>query len=140
MAVDITVYRNALAAQITAQTTLRAQAEVKDQVSPPIALVLPGSPLITYGATMDGAATIGLAVVLLLSDAAPTEKVQRALDVYLGIGSGEGQSIAGAIMSDTSLGGTVDWCIPLAVTTYGRVEYAAQIYFGARLNCQVGAH
>ena len=137
---DLTAARIALASQITAVTGLRSQAQVKDQVSPPIALVLPGSPLITYGATFDGAVTINLAVVLLLSDAPPTEKVQRALDVYLGIGSGEGESIAGAIMSDVSLGGTVEWCVPQAVTTYGRVEYAAQIYFGARLNVSVGAH
>ena len=140
MAIDLHAIRNALAVQIAAVTGLRAQAEVKDQVAPPVALVLPGNPLITYGDTMDGAVTIGLAVLLLLSDAAPTEKVQRALDVYLGIGSGEGESIAGAIMSDMSLGGTVEWCIPRAVTSYSRVEYSAVTYFGARINCEVGAH
>lgn len=137
---DLTAIRTALAGQITAVTGLRSQAQVKDQVSPPVALVLPGSPLITFGATTDGAVTISLAVLLLLSDAAPTEKVQRALDVYLGIGSGEGESIAGAIMTDMSLGGTVEWCIPVAVTSYSRVDYASQEYFGARLNVQIGAH
>jgi len=141
---DLTAIRNALASQITARTGLRAQAQVRDQVSPPIALVLPGSPLITYGATMDGgeipeAVTINLAVVLLISDAAPTEKVQRAIDAYLGIGAGETMSIAAAIMADCNLGGIVDWCIPVAVTTYGRIEYAAEIYFGGRINVQVGA-
>jgi hypothetical protein len=141
---DLTAIRNALAAQITAQTGLRAQAQVRDQVSPPVALVLPGSPLITYGATLDGggipeAVTITLAVIVLISDAAPTEKVQRALDAYLGIGAGEVTSIAAAIMADNSLGGVVHWCIPLAISTYGRIEYSSVDYFGARLNVQVGA-
>ncbi len=138
--IDLHTCRNALAAQITAVTGLRAQAEVKDQVSPPVALVLPGNPLISYGDTTDGAATLSLVVLLLLSDAPPTEKVQRALDVYLGIGPGEGESIAGAIMSDMSLGGTVEWCVPRQVTSYSRVEYGAVTYFGARINCEVGAH
>jgi hypothetical protein len=137
---DLTAIRTALASQITSFTGLRAQAEVRDQVSPPIALVLPGSPLITYGATTDGTVTITLSVVLLISDAPPTEKVQRAIDTYLGIGAGEGASVAGAIMSDMSLGGAVEWCVPLNVSTYGRIEYAAVTYFGGRLNVSVGAH
>jgi hypothetical protein len=141
---DLTVIRNALAAQITAQTGLRAQAQVRDQVSPPVALVLPGNPLITFGATMDGggmpeAVVLNLTIALLISDAAPTEKVQRAIDAYLGIGAGETVSIAGAIMADNSLGGAVHWCIPVAVTSYGRIEFAAETYFGGRLNVSVGA-
>jgi hypothetical protein len=137
---DLTTIRTALAGQISAVTGLRSQAEVRDQVSPPVALVLPGNPLITYGATLDGAVTITLAVLLLLSDAAPSEKVQRALDVYLGIGSGEGESIAGAIMTDVSLGGVVEWCIPKMVTSYNHVEYNNIQYFGARMNVEIGAH
>jgi hypothetical protein len=136
---DLTAIRNALAAQITARTGLRTMAQVRDQVSPPVAVILPNNPLVTYGDTFEGAVTITLAVVLILSDAAPSEKVQRALDAYLGIGSGETESIAAAITYDNSLGGTVQWCVPLAVTTYGRIEYAGETYFGARLNVNVGA-
>ena len=109
---DLTTIRTALAAQITTYTGLRAEAQVKDQISPPMALVMPGPTLVSYGDTMDGAMTIGLAVLLLISDAAPTEKVQRALDAYLGIGSGETQSIAGAIMEDPSLGRAVNGASP----------------------------
>lgn len=147
---DLTSIRNALAAQLTAQTGVRAMGQVKDQVSPPVALVLPGNPLIIYGETMadarvmggpgqGGELTINLAITLLLSDAAPTEKVQRALDAYLGVGSGETQSLAGAILVDPTLGGVVEWAMPTAVTTYGRIEYAAETYFGARINVSVGA-
>jgi hypothetical protein len=140
---DLTAIRTALAAQINQYTGLRAMAQVKDQVSPPVALVLPGNPLITYGATLSGGGetetAINLAVLLLISDAAPTEMVQRALDAYLGIGAEEGQSIAQAIAMDISLSRTVEWCIPVSVTTYGRIEYAAENYFGAKLNVQVGS-
>jgi hypothetical protein len=141
---DLTQIRSALAAQIAAGTGLRAQAQVRDAVSPPVALVLPGNPLITYGATMAGggmpeAVVITLAVVLLLSDAASADRVQRGLDAYLGLGSGETQSIAGAIEEDPTLGGVVHWCVPKAVTTYGRIEYAAETYWGARVAVEVGA-
>lgn len=136
---DLTTIRNALAAQITAQAGgLRVLAQARDQISPPIAVIIPREPLATYGDTMDGTLTLNLQVVLLLSDAAPSEKTQRALDAYLGIGSGEGQSIAGAIMKDNSLGGAVHWCIPVSVSSYGRVTYADVVYFGARINVQVG--
>ena len=142
---DLNAVRNALAAQIAAQTGLRAIGQVKGQVSPPIALVLPGIPVVVYGDTMsdqystEGAVTLNLAVLLLISDAAPTEKVQRALDAYLGIGSGQAQSIPGAIMADPSLGGVVNWCVPQNVSTYGQFEYAAETYFGARINVQAGS-
>ncbi len=140
---DLTAIRTALATQIAACTGLRAMAQVKDQISPPIALVLPGNPVISYGTMMSGGGTpegvtINLAILLLISDAAPTEMVQRALDAYLGLGSGEEQSIAGAIETDPTLGGVVNWCIPVSVTTYGRIEYAAENYFGAKLNTNVG--
>ena len=136
---DLNNIRNALAAQIATQTGLRALGQVKGQISPPIALVLPGIPVAVYGDTMDGALTLNLAVLLLISDAAPTEKVQRALDAYLGIGAGETQSIPGAIMADPSLGGVVNWCMPTSVSTYGQFEYAAETYFGARVNVQAGS-
>ena len=77
--------------------------------------------------------------LLLLSDAPPTEKVQRALDAYLGVGAGESVSIAGAIDADPTLGGVVEWCVPVAVTQYSRVDYAAVNFFGATVVCQVGA-
>lgn len=119
---------------------MRAEAQVRDQISPPVALVLPGQPFVVYGQTMmDGAVAVNLTVLILVSDAAPVDKVQRALDDLLGIGPGEGHSIAGAVAADPTLGGTVEWCMPTAVTTYGRVEYGGVSFFGARLGLQVGA-
>jgi hypothetical protein len=138
---DLSSIRAALAARITAGTGLRTLPEAKDQVSPPVAVILPGQPVVTYGATLDGAFTVNLRVLLLLSDAAPVEKVQRALDAYLGIGVHDSvpASIAGAIQDDPTLGHTVHFAVPLAADSYGRVDYAGATYFGARLTIQAGA-
>lgn len=138
---DLAAIRTALAARITTGTGLRALPEARDQVSPPVAVVLPGQPVVTYGATVDGAFTVNLRVLLLLSDGAPVEKVQRALDAYLGIGVDDSvpASIAGAIQEDPTLGGAVHFAVPLAADSYGRVDYAGVTYFGARLSIQAGA-
>jgi hypothetical protein len=135
---DLTAIRTALANQLFAQLGLRTEAQPRDQVSPPMAVIIPREPLVTFGDTMDGAMTVNLQVVMILSDAAPVEKTQRALDAYLGLGAGEAQSIAGAIMADPSLGGTVSWCEPISISSYGGIAYAGQNYFGARVNISIG--
>lgn len=134
---DLTVIRNALAAQITAQTGLRTMPQARDQISPPVAVIIPREPVITYGDTMDGGLTVNLSAVLLLSDAAPSEKVQRALDSFLGLGTGETVSIAGAVMADPSLGGVVHSTLPVSVSSYNRVVWSDVQYFGARVNFEI---
>ena len=138
---DLTDIRNALAAQITAYTGLRSEGQARDQITPPVAVVIPANPVVTYGATTDEAMTINLIVLLCISDAAPVEKTQRALDAYLGMDHGDGgeQSVPAAILKDTSLAGTCEFCEPISVSSYGRVEYNGVIYFGARVNVQIGA-
>lgn len=143
---DFTAIRNALAAQITAKTGLRCDGQARDQVSPPCSVVLPGQPYIIYGATADnavmgapGALSASLRVLLIVSDAAPVEKTQRALDAYLGIGPGEAQSVPDAILADPTLAGSAEWCELVSADNYGRIEYNGVIYFGARLNLTLGA-
>lgn len=132
--------RAALANQITAVTGLRALPEARDQISPPVAVILPGQPFVTYGITLDGAFTVNLRVLMVLSDAPPDEKVQRALDAYLGSGAGVTvSSIANAIRQDPRLGGVVHFCEVMTVSGYNRIEYAGLPYFGARIEVQVGA-
>jgi hypothetical protein len=132
--------RSALGARIAAGTGLRVLPEARDQISPPVAVILPGQPLVVYGNTMDGAFTVNLRVLIAISDAAPDEKVQRALDAYLGIGNGAGTgSIAGAIQEDPSLGGVVHFCEAVSVNSYGRIVYGDVGYFGARIDVSIGA-
>lgn len=130
--------RTALANRITAGTGLRTLPEARDQISPPVAVILPGQPVVQYGVTMDGTFTVNLRVLIAISDAPPNEKVQRALDSYLGIGSVAG-SIAGAIMADPSLGGVVHYCEPISAGNYGRISYNDITFFGARVEVQIGA-
>jgi hypothetical protein len=136
---DLTSIRNALAAQITAHTGLRCDGQARDQVTPPMAVILPGVPYLGYGATMDEELTINLIALIIISDAAPVEKTQRALDAYISLGPAETASVPGAILADPTLAGTVDWCEPASATNYGRISYAGQDYFGVRINMVLGA-
>lgn len=137
---DVSTIRAALASQITTVTGMRTLAEAKDQISPPVAVILPGQPFVQYGITMDGAFTVNLRVLVVISDAPPDEKVQRALDAYLGSGAGvTASSIANAIRQDPTLGGAVHFCEVLTVGGYNRLEYAGVPYFGARIEVQIGA-
>jgi hypothetical protein len=140
---DLVAVTNALAAQITQFTGLRALGQARDQVTPPCAVVLPGraGPFLQYGSTMDESFTLNLMVLIIITDAAPVDASQRALDAYLGIdhGDGSGASIPAAVLKDPTLGGLVEWCEPVSADQYGRIDYGGITYFGARLNMTCGA-
>lgn len=138
---DLIAVRNALAAQITAGTGLRAYGQALDSPVPPCAMVVPGSPAVTYGTTMPGpgAVSIGLAVLIVLSDAPLAQQTQQALDRLLSTDPEHApDSVVLAVESDPTLGGTVEWCEPLTVTQYGRLEIGGLTVFGARLNLTAG--
>jgi hypothetical protein len=137
---DLTAVRNALADSITKYTGLRAEGQARDTVSPPCAVIIPGQPLINYADTMDGAVTVNLIVLLLISDAAPLEKTQRALDAYLGVDQDPAValSVPEAIEQDNRLGGLIHYIQAVTVDNYGRVEYGGVTYFGARIRCLIG--
>jgi len=136
---DLGAVRAALANQIAAKTGLRVMAEAKDSIQPPVAVILPGQPYVTYGATMDGAFTCNLRVLIAISDAAPSEAVQRALDSFLGIGENiTSSSIPEAIMVDPTLGGACHFAEPIAIESYGRLLFNGVTFFGARIGVQCG--
>lgn len=138
---DLVAIRNALAASITKFTGLRTDGQARDQITPPCAVVLPGNPLINYASTMDGALDINLAVLLIISDAAPVDATQRALDTYLGVDQNPmiGSSIPEAIEEDNTLGGLVHYIQAVNAGSYGRLEYSGVTYFGARISVVIGA-
>jgi hypothetical protein len=138
--VDLTAVRNALADRITLYTGLRADGQARDAVSPPVAVIIPGQPFINYADTMDGAVTVNLLVLLLLSDAAPLEKTQRALDAYLGVDTSPdvGSSVPEAIELDNRLGGLIHYIQAVTADSYGRVDYGGVPYFGARIKVLIG--
>lgn len=137
---NLTAIRNAIAASITKYTGLRADGQARDAITPPCAVVLPGNPYISYGVSMDGALNFNFIVLVVISDAAPSEQTQRALDAYLGADTSPvvGSSVPEAIEEENTLGGLVHFIQVQTVTTYGRIDYAGVTYFGARLNCFAG--
>lgn len=137
---DLVAVRNALAASITKYTGLRADGQARDAVSPPVAVIIPGQPFMNYADTMDGAITANLVVLLLISDAAPLEKTQRALDAYLGVDQNPAValSVPEAIEEDNTLGGLIHYIQAVTADNYGRVEYNGVTYFGARIRCTLG--
>lgn len=138
---DLVAIRNALASSITRFTGLRTDGQARDQVTPPCAVIIPGNPLINYADTMDGTVTINLQVILIISDAAPVDATQRALDTYLGVDQNPviGSSVPEAIEEDNTLGGLVHYIQAVSAGSYGRIEYASVTYFGARISVVVGA-
>lgn len=136
---DLVAIRNALADRITQYSGLRAQGQAHDSITPPCAVILPGNPIISYADTMDGAVTINLVVLVIVSDGAPVEATQRALDTYLGVGEPGVVTVPEAIEQDNTLSGLVHFIQAQTATGYGRIEYSGIVYFGARINCIVGA-
>ena len=136
---DLTSIRNALATSITNLTGLRTDAQARDQITPPCCVIIPGQPFISYSDTMDGALTINLVVLIIISDAAPVDSTQRALDAYLGVGTGSGGvSVPTAIEANNTLSGAVHFVQAQTADSYGRIEYSGQVYFGARIKCVLG--
>lgn len=137
---DLVAVRNALAASITKYTGLRTDGQARDSVSPPCSVIIPGQPFINYADTMDGCVTVNLVVLIIISDAAPVEKTQRALDVMLGVDKDPavGLSVPEAIEEDQHLGGLIHYIQAVSADNYGRIEYNGVTYFGARVRCLVG--
>lgn len=134
---DVTALRDALAARInTAIPALRAAETIIGQVSPPVAVILPGNPVITYQETMDGSSTVNLRVLLLVSQA-DDRTAQLQLDSYLA--SAGPSSIKAAIEADETLGDTCDYAVAKQVTQYGIIAYGGQDYMGAHMTVEIGA-
>lgn len=143
--------KTALAAQIQAQTGLITAALMPDQINPPMAVILPGSPYVKYGITF-GETTVGLlhhvsvpvdinlVVGVFVSRAPSLERAQAQVDQYLGLEPSDTvKSIPLAIFHDPTLGGVVEFCEPQQVTAYGDVEIAGQQYFQGRITITISA-
>ena len=89
---------------------------------------------------MDGTVTVNLIVLIIISDAPPVEKTQRALDAYLGVDQDPavGSSVPEAIEQDNRLGGLIHYIQAVTADNYGRVEYNGVTFFGARIKCLIG--
>lgn len=154
---NVQAIRQALATQLQDQLNITAVANMPAQITPPLIAVIPGSPYLKYGVTFGeqgdalgavmGEAALSspaskndimLTVLILISMGIGYESMQPALDALLEPAGNTG-SVPNAIAYDETLGGVVDFIIPLDVSGYGLVSIAGTDYFGAHLRVQVGA-
>lgn len=152
---NVQAIRQALASQLETQLGINCQPNMPAVITPPSIFVLPGSPYIQYGQTMGEQAdafgavmgdlqhtqsknNIMLVVLICMSVAQGYEPMQPALDALLEPAGNSG-SVPDAIALDESLGGAVDYAVPLDITGYGLISIAGQDYFGAHMRIQVGA-
>lgn len=148
--------RQALATQLATGLNIQALPNMPAVVTTPMIMVMPGSPYIQYGQTMGETAdalgavmgtpvsptqsknNIMLTVLVVISMAMGYEPMQPALDAMLEPAGNPG-SIPDVIALDETLGGAVDFAVPLDITGYGLVNIAGQDYFGAHMRIQIGA-
>lgn len=143
--------RAALAAQIYAETGLVTKPRMPDQLTPPVCVILPGSPYAKYGITLGDptlampvgqqvpvATELNLRVAVFVSLAPSLERAQDAVDAYLGLEPSDTvTSIPLAILSDPTLGGAVEYAEPIDVVAYSTEEVAGQQYFRGMLRVNI---
>lgn len=125
--------RAAIKTNLEAVTGLRSYADAVGDPNVPAAIVLPGSPPITFNESRDSHRyNFDVLVLVQLAD---SKVAQNKLDGYLE-DTGE-LSVKAAVEANERLGGIAGWTTVTGVTQYGDVEYAGRTYLGARLLVEV---
>jgi hypothetical protein len=154
---NITAVRVALAAQIErlVYPALRSLAEPEDSINPPVGIVMPGRPYLTYGTTLQGetgflgdpaqgdsiaSVDFALDYLIVLSHASTLERIEANLDAWLGFESDSvAVSVPAAVAADPTLGGVVDWCVPTTADPPGPLEWSGPAMFGTRIHFNFSA-
>lgn len=151
---DVIAIRASIAAQVGANAlpSLTTSAEILDSLqSLPMFLVLPTRPVARFDVCMGAGLLDGsgrpltpteftFKGILPVSRGDTISNVQDELDQWCGYEStASAVSVAMAIDVDITLGGTVEWCIPTVIDSYGPIEWAGVEYFGATFQFQVSA-
>jgi hypothetical protein len=131
---DISTLRTAIATNLATISGLRTSATVPDQISPPIAVVMPAS--ITYDLAFrrSGGDEYEFSVMVIVGRV-DERMAQNKLDAYC---SGTGaQSIKAAIESNRTLGGEAFDCRVTSLRNYSQVSVADVTYLSAEFAVQV---
>ena len=132
----ITQARSALATQLATIDGLRTASTRAAQITPPMAVVMPGQgTFIRYKTTLSGSADLVFRIVLLLA-AADSSIGQDAMDPYLAT-SGD-QSILAAVQADDTLGGVVEYAEVMDATGYGLINWNGVDYLGCSFTVVAG--
>ena len=157
MTTNIALVRIALAAQIgrLSVPALRSLPFPEDQVNPPVGIVMPGRPYLTYGTTLQGETgflgepTLGISLasvdfaldyLIIVSHASTLERIEETLDQWLGFESDSSiVSVPAAVAADPTLGGAVDWCMPTTADPPGPLQWSGPEAFGTRIHFNFSA-
>jgi hypothetical protein len=154
----MTLVRTALAAQIgrLAVPALRSLPQPEDQINPPVGIVMPGRPYLTYGTTLQGetgflgepsaagsqlaSVDFNLDYLIIVSHASTLERIEVNLDAWLGFEDDASiVSVPAAVAADPTLGGVVDWCIPITADPPGPLSWSGPEAFGTRIHFNFSA-
>lgn len=126
---DLGAVRTALAATLTSAIPgMRVSATFVSQVNPPAVIIMPQPRQVLRFDTLGGGVSF-LLMAQLLATYAEDSGSQAQVDAWIGTGT---QSIAAAIAANPTLGGVVDSCNLDTIGQYGTIEWAGQVYMGAR--------
>ena len=133
---DLSTLRTALANNLAGITGLRTSSIIPDQVTPPIAVVMPDG--ITYDqALARGGGDLYQFVVMLIVGRVDERSAQNRLDAYC---SGTGaSSVKAAIESDKTLGGEAFDCRVTNLRNYNQVTVGDTNYLSGEFVVQVYA-
>jgi hypothetical protein len=147
---NLSVIRNALAQVISTNTypQLPCYAQAPDTLNLPCAVVLPAKNVGKYGITLVGnpatqpnilaVTEFNIDILVIVSRSSTIDRVQDTLDQWLGFeNDATTVSVPMAIALNESLNGTVQFCEPINVDSYGPIEWNATTYFGARIHTVV---
>lgn len=111
---------------------------IPEKPEPPVLIVAPDDPFITYQDAMaQGLCTLHFDLVLLVQRG-DDRAAQKALDAFLSSGTGENQSIIDALMGNRTLGIAGVSLLVQQVNDYGgRVEIGENTYGQAVIKCQI---
>ncbi len=130
---SLTTIRQALSDTVDNVPGLRAFPTFQSQVNPPVAIIIPQRGQMMTWDTEDNSVTYFLQIVLLVSYGEDASS-QAALDALLD--STGANSVLGALRASPSLGGQVNYCIPVSVGGYGTTEWAGSQYYGCTIGVQ----
>ena len=119
----------------TSATFIQIADTAPDTISPPCAIVLPGSPVVEYHQAFGNGLERYVFTILVLMQRFDAAAQQDLVD---GLMSGAG-SIRALIEGDLTLDGSAETCQVLSATSYGAVEFNETTYLGCEWTLEVYA-
>lgn len=128
--------REIVAAKLASIEGLRATTNITTPISPPMAVVTPGTGrFASFGESMDGCTKYYIRVGVFVSEA-NAKGGQDLLDVFV---ASEGtSSIYAVFATDPTLGGVVEWAEVISASEYGFLEANGVSYLVVHFDIEVG--